>query len=1803
MPRIGRSSRPQAIDAAGAILGPYKPRFDPQPPPQPVETTILVVNQAVTPRRNMAKWFPLQGWEGGDIKQSRVLSEARAGTPQVGNAFTINGASGTNEKCAESFVPSLSLVNPIVSYRATKFGSPTDNLVFSIQTDAAGQPSGTVLWTASISSASPPAFNPGNRDSEYSFQSSVTLNAGTKYWAVWERDGARDAVNTPAIVVTTFTGRGMRLDSGVWTQTANTEPYVLLQVAIVDQALGVPRRFLGPKPPEAMRALPTSEMTTLRQAQNLALRDRRSYPKRFPLQEWSHAAVSSPTFTTALVLQHRSLGLAPPLIVLPLPSAQQTTITVYGRAASRRSVSVRLFPLQGWRTQNIEVGRTLIPILDDFQRPNENPLTGGGNWAQADAGANPLRLLTGVVRPSNVGAAYSYWTRDVFTDCEASIDLKLVVQNYVMARLSNVGTANWSGYVAQSIDQNNSKLFRVDNGAFTQLGATVTHPLSASSTDRLGIRCVGDQISLYRIYCTGSGSRLDGVWNNILTVTDSTYSSGYAGLGGEGNTSQDDNFRARAYDGSPFGYVAYPVLGTIAPHLGVRPPLLIDAMVSQELQTIQQATRAAVTPRLEMAKRFPLQGWEGAEISETGGTETFGCSSRNLGVFPPMIIDPAVAVVTFISAPIEVKLLAIAERVAAQQRQPHQHLFPPQVLAQPPPFFGPQVALLPVDRIGRRQRRHNLTSFLTPPSVIEASLQPPDGRLAISVTLARTMPPGTRHILGAPVTLQTFDGPSVSLTRAFPPLTTSFLSPPTVLQTFSGDLLATASARPPATHSFLRQPTVVRVPNIEQHQQTISVVLVRIRPRQTTSRLFAPATLQEFFGPVETQVAVRTFIEQRRHSPHSRLAPPTVVRVPSVEQQEQTIRVFLTRSRPKPTTKFIYGPIVLQIFDGPFVSLTRIRPQPTSINLLPPTVLAAAAIFSGPTIFSTAIARSQRPVPTMGQVGSPLIINPLPAQTQQTIQTNLTANNNRLHGARGPHSHLSSLTIIQTFVGPRVFLVRIKPRPTTKYLEQPTVVRVPSVEQAEATIRVSLARIRPRPISSRINPPPVLQVFAGPFVSLARIKPRPTSKVIFAPTILLVPSVEARLRTIEVTLAHIRPRPTTNDLRPPTVIIVNPPVVTTISVNDAALRTRTEQKRHFPLQGFRQRLVRETGSTTTFQQFDPFLGPRPPQIIDPLPTQREQTIKTTLAAARTRLEQKRHYPLPGFGQQIIRETGAAGSINQVGFKPSLGVHPPTIIGGLPTGDQTALNVNFLAFKRRNREKRYFPLQGFTGQLIRETGQSGSVIQSAFKPLLGIRPPTVIGPLPNDEQQTIGIKTVAVRTTVEQRRHEPRSVLSPPAVVAAAPPSQDQQTLHVELVAARTAIEQIRHAPRSKQINPVTYPAASTISVTNVSVQTRIGLQRRAAHYFLSSISYQATSEISVTSVAQSTRSDLGRRASHWFLAEPTVVRIPSIEQQQQTIRIATVQIRPRPTSKQLSEPTVLQTFSGPTVALTNARPRPTTYKLFAPTELQIFIRPVESLVRIRPFPTTKHIQPPVALQTFNGPTVSLARIRPRPTTKTLGLPQVVNYNPVDLTILVSLAGRTRIEQQRRGTHFRLTSISYQATSNIRVSLTQARPRATTTFLNPPTSVHVFQARTTVVSLVKNRPRPTSKFLGKPTVVSVPSVEQRQQTILVALTRTRPQPTLANIYAPAFTPPLVTQLFGAQTQIRPFPTTRQLHVPTAVHRFQISRGTVVTTTSDSAYEAGRGGGSVTARIGSKLISSQKSGSSVEIGIEEGTVDHE
>lgn len=53
-------------------------------------------------------------------------------------------------------------------------------------------------------------------------------------------------------------------------------------------------------------------------------------------------------------------------------------------------------------------------LLDDFNRADENPLSGGGNWSIFAGATTQMRLRSDVIIASSGGGGQSYWTRETF---------------------------------------------------------------------------------------------------------------------------------------------------------------------------------------------------------------------------------------------------------------------------------------------------------------------------------------------------------------------------------------------------------------------------------------------------------------------------------------------------------------------------------------------------------------------------------------------------------------------------------------------------------------------------------------------------------------------------------------------------------------------------------------------------------------------------------------------------------------------------------------------------------------------------------------------------------------------------------------------------------------------------------------------------------------------------------------------------------------------------------------------------------------------------------------------------------------------------------------------------------------------------------------------------------------------------------------------------------------------------------------------------------------------------------------------
>src|SRR5689334_5749816 len=121
------------------------------------------------------------------------------------------------------------------------------------------------------------------------------------------------------------------------------------------------------------------------------------------------------------------------------------------------------------------------PIRDNFNRANENPLA--GNWVTATAfWVNPLKLVSNQVVPSINGTYQgSYYNQTFGPDFEAFVDIVTApgTDNTYVAMEFSVQAENAEsapdGFNLTVIRESGSydvQLFRIDDGSYTQLGAT-----------------------------------------------------------------------------------------------------------------------------------------------------------------------------------------------------------------------------------------------------------------------------------------------------------------------------------------------------------------------------------------------------------------------------------------------------------------------------------------------------------------------------------------------------------------------------------------------------------------------------------------------------------------------------------------------------------------------------------------------------------------------------------------------------------------------------------------------------------------------------------------------------------------------------------------------------------------------------------------------------------------------------------------------------------------------------------------------------------------------------------------------------------------------------------------------------------------------------------------------------------------------------------------------------------------------------------------------------------------------------------
>jgi peptidoglycan/xylan/chitin deacetylase (PgdA/CDA1 family) len=174
------------------------------------------------------------------------------------------------------------------------------------------------------------------------------------------------------------------------------------------------------------------------------------------------------------------------------------------------------------------------PILDNFNRANENPLSGGGNWGAISSLGGAQLVSNAVASPSSTTAA-SLW-RTVFAgDVETYATIPISTNNAGLYAETTLTSGNVNGYLWQWQGSDVSpafRLYRADNNVLTTLGTFSDFTLTAG--DKLALRVIGDSVQGW-VYHLGG-------WQQIASATDNKYRTGQIGLRPRGTTPIIDDF-------------------------------------------------------------------------------------------------------------------------------------------------------------------------------------------------------------------------------------------------------------------------------------------------------------------------------------------------------------------------------------------------------------------------------------------------------------------------------------------------------------------------------------------------------------------------------------------------------------------------------------------------------------------------------------------------------------------------------------------------------------------------------------------------------------------------------------------------------------------------------------------------------------------------------------------------------------------------------------------------------------------------------------------------------------------------------------------------------------------------------------------------------------------------------------------------------------------------------------------------------------------------------------------------------------
>ena len=192
-----------------------------------------------------------------------------------------------------------------------------------------------------------------------------------------------------------------------------------------------------------------------------------------------------------------------------------------------------------------------LPVLDDFNRGFENPLSDSGRWSNGANGSAEAGLyVPSIWLACSKTTTCTAWRSNTQYGSDTEVWARLSVlpgdnnQLRLYARLQQPGTTTYDGYMLRTNQLPGTDqvwIDRVDNGAFVNR-LTVNQELVAG--DILLLRVQGQTLEAWRHDGTA--------WSLLGFVNDTTYgAAGYVGVGLRGTIGRADDFGARTLGTPP----------------------------------------------------------------------------------------------------------------------------------------------------------------------------------------------------------------------------------------------------------------------------------------------------------------------------------------------------------------------------------------------------------------------------------------------------------------------------------------------------------------------------------------------------------------------------------------------------------------------------------------------------------------------------------------------------------------------------------------------------------------------------------------------------------------------------------------------------------------------------------------------------------------------------------------------------------------------------------------------------------------------------------------------------------------------------------------------------------------------------------------------------------------------------------------------------------------------------------------------------------------------------------------------------